>query len=301
MNLIRSTEFDKFPVGLVVTSDSDSSGKRIITYLNQYMRDELGIDTSLVGQPIISLFSKASRIMFDSYVLPLIIHEGKCVEVLLELQQEGSKKIPVSVNANLSEAQDIYWTFAVADKQKQLLRKLLDTQNELENKAQLLQQQSITDELTGLVNRRELKRQATTIMAQSQRSSTQTSLLMIDVDYFKQINDTLGHDVGDQTLIQLSRLLESQARLSDIICRFGGEEFIILMPETDSHQAELFARRLHRSIQQTQFVCDSITVSIGISSAKPADKIDFNQLVKQADEAMYNAKGQGRNTTCLVK
>lgn len=290
---------DLFPIGCMISVDDTQGNQRIISYLNRYMHDELGIDCAAVGKPLADIFSKASRIILDTYVMPLILHEGQCVEVMLDIEQANGNKIPVSVNARLGEKREIYWTMAVADRQKQLHHKLLETRDLLENKAKLLQQQSITDDLTGLVNRRELNRQSTVIMAQSKRANWPISLLMIDVDYFKQINDSKGHDVGDEVLIQLSQLLLKQARASDIVCRFGGEEFVILMPATDSDAAQSLARRLHESVKMLKISDIDLTLSIGITTSDLSKQNLFSDLVKQADEAMYEAKGQGRNRSVV--
>lgn len=302
MNRTTPPALDAFPIGCMVSVTKDETDERVITYTNRYMQDELGVVAEMIGQPLASIFSKASKIIFDTYVLPMLIHEGRCVEIIMDLQQTAGRKIPVSVNAHLGDDDTIYWTLSVADKQKNLHRKLLETRDQLENKARLLQQQSITDELTGLINRRELKRQAISLMAQSERANWPISLIMLDIDYFKRINDSLGHDAGDETLVELSRLLKKVARGSDVVARFGGEEFIILMPDTDVAAATVFTERLHQAVKQTKIHGNTLTVSVGIATADSAQKKpDFHTFTKQADEAMYQAKSQGRNTTCAYE
>jgi diguanylate cyclase (GGDEF)-like protein len=165
-----------------------------------------------------------------------------------------------------------------------------------------LRNQALKDELTELANRRAMRQNLFKEMARSQRTGRPTSLLMIDIDYFKQINDVFGHDVGDQALKWLAEVFNETLRGTDLASRWGGEEFLILLPETDIKQAYFVANRIRESIEDqnlpncTQEV--HFTVSCGIANThaphkEPITDIDF--LTNIADENLYKAKNNGRN------
>ena len=125
-----------------------------------------------------------------------------------------------------------------------------------------------------------------------------TSLLIFDVDHFKTINDQYGHDVGDQVLCQIAEIARKEMRFYDILARFGGEEFIVLLPYTVPEDALKIAERLRHKMEQYQFYIDGqlvkFSISIGVSKIDP-NHAKLDQLIKQADIALYEAKRQGRN------
>lgn len=126
-------------------------------------------------------------------------------------------------------------------------------------------------------------------------------MLILDIDYFKAINDQYGHDIGDQVLRELGTILLQQARRSDVVARFGGEEFTLLLPDTNLDDALQVATRLHKLINKIQTKDKTLTVSIGIAVALPQHKLNFEQLFKLADQALYQAKAQGRNCTRVAE
>ncbi len=155
------------------------------------------------------------------------------------------------------------------------------------------------DPLTGLYNRRELEQQLSDELARAHRYQRPLSLLLLDVDHFKVINDRFGHLVGDQVLRQLSQLLQSCVRAVDYVARYGGEELVIVLPEVDGQEALEMAERLRGLVEAKQMpVADDkqvgVTVSIGIASF-PLHGRDIAHLFRKADEAMYRAKREGRN------
>lgn len=162
----------------------------------------------------------------------------------------------------------------------------------------LMQKLMLTDELTGLYNRRHLVNVALAALTQSQRDKTPLSLLVLDIDYFKHINDSYGHPTGDEVLRQISGRLRHLSRPSDTLARIGGEEFCLLMPSTYTHDALQVADRLRLEIENMQFNGISITVnstvSIGVTTGY-GGKHTFEQLYSFADKALYQAKGNGRN------
>lgn len=146
-----------------------------------------------------------------------------------------------------------------------------------------------TDPLTGLSNRRALEDSLGTLFAMLSRYGNPFSLMILDIDHFKRVNDDQGHLYGDQVLQQTARLLDDCARDTDIVVRYGGEEFVILMPETSLDGAAAFAERLRLEIEQDL----PITVSCGAAFAREDDSADA--LFLRADQALYAAKNAGRN------
>ncbi|WP_232472786.1 diguanylate cyclase [Deinococcus sp. DB0503] len=162
-----------------------------------------------------------------------------------------------------------------------------------------LRQQSIRDPLTGLYNRRYLEETFTRELARVQRRRQPLSLLMIDVDHFKQHNDTYGHALGDTLLRRLATHLQRFFRTEDIVCRYGGEEFVVLLPECDAPQAQARAEALRRSVENlavtsndAEFV--ALTISIG-GASWPDHATTPEDLLARADAALYRAKHNGRN------
>jgi two-component system cell cycle response regulator len=138
--------------------------------------------------------------------------------------------------------------------------------------------------------------------ATAQRSNQPLSVLMLDLDHFKSVNDSLGHDVGDQVLVHAASLMRENVRTSDIVCRLGGEEFLIIAPNTDGTTAVLLAERIRNAIERNQperieLRCP-VTVSIGVAGSKGA-KPSWKELMKRSDNALYLAKQGGRNGSRL--
>ncbi|TAN71045.1 MAG: diguanylate cyclase [Methylobacter sp.] len=160
-----------------------------------------------------------------------------------------------------------------------------------------------TDVLTGLPNRRYALNRLEQEAAAALRSNQPLSVLMLDLDHFKAVNDTLGHDVGDQVLTHAANLMRTTARTNDIVCRLGGEEFLVIAPNTDGGTAMLLAERIRRSIEKNQlhgFVLrQPITVSIGVAGAMGA-KPGWKELMKWADDALYLIKQGNRNSVRLA-
>lgn len=158
---------------------------------------------------------------------------------------------------------------------------------------------TVTDILTGLPNRRALLQNAQHIIARRQPEGAPVSLALLDVDHFKRVNDRAGHPEGDRTLEEIGRRLAAFVRGEDTVARLGGEEFGLLMPDTDAEGAHALCERIREDIEQHfgALTADGsrLTVSIGVASGHDANAVQFDQLYARADEALYRAKREGRN------
>ncbi|AFU44816.1 diguanylate cyclase [Acidovorax sp. KKS102] len=170
---------------------------------------------------------------------------------------------------------------------------------ELEAANRALDLQARTDALTGLLNRRGFETQMAFAVALARRSSRPLSLITVDVDHFKRVNDTYGHEAGDEVLRRLARTLESRLRGSDVVARLGGEEFVALLPDTDLNGAQSIAHALVTAMAEQQDpVVGTITVSAGVATMRGADD-NGAAMLRRGDAALYEAKGQGRNRVCV--
>ena len=170
---------------------------------------------------------------------------------------------------------------------------------ELEAANRALDLQARTDALTGLLNRRGFETQMAFAVALARRSSRPLSLITVDVDHFKRVNDTYGHEAGDEVLRRLARTLESRLRGSDVVARLGGEEFAVLLPDTDLNGAQSIAQALVTAMAEQQDpVVGTITVSAGVATMRGAED-NGAAMLRRGDAALYEAKGQGRNRVCV--
>jgi diguanylate cyclase (GGDEF)-like protein/PAS domain S-box-containing protein len=166
-----------------------------------------------------------------------------------------------------------------------------------------LQYLSRIDDLTGLLNRRVLIEKLEDEVRRIQRYKSSLSLIICDIDYFKEINDKYGHDIGDRVLQMVSRLFIEAIRNTDVIGRYGGDEFLVILPETTMEGAKEIAERIRSSVENFKFNADETsinpTVSLGIAEFNP-EKEDVSELIKRADNALYIAKGKGRNRVYTI-
>lgn len=182
----------------------------------------------------------------------------------------------------------------------------LEAQNiELQKLNHLKEQEAQTDFLTGLYNRRCIDRQIKTLSEETQMNHQYLSLLLADIDNFKQINDQWGHDVGDMVLQGVSESMKGCIRSLDIAGRFGGDEFIIILPDADLSTAKTISERLRRQIANKQFMFNNISLNITLSIGgtqwqKDNLKEDIKSMIFRADAALYQAKSAGRNQTVVT-
>jgi two-component system cell cycle response regulator len=158
---------------------------------------------------------------------------------------------------------------------------------------------AITDALTGLYNRRYMETHVGTLVEQASSRGKPLTVLVLDIDFFKSINDSWGHDAGDDVLREFAVRIKKSIRGIDLACRYGGEEFVVVMPETDMAVATMVAERLRRRIASEPFPIQQgartieVTISIGIAALERDE--DAAKVFKRADQALYRAKRDGRN------
>ncbi|MDX8387083.1 MAG: sensor domain-containing diguanylate cyclase [Ghiorsea sp.] len=187
----------------------------------------------------------------------------------------------------------------------ELERKVKKRTEELERMNIELQKIAVTDALTAAYNRRYFNQMLAQEKSLSERYGIEFSLVMLDIDYFKNINDNMGHDAGDAVLKQLAKLTQSLLRDCDYLFRFGGEEFIILLPRTGPEGAKVLAERIRLAISHFVFVCldeqiANVTVSLGIVTWKKGRNCNPEHLLKSVDQALYHSKENGRNQVTVA-
>ncbi len=176
----------------------------------------------------------------------------------------------------------------------------------IQQQADQLEQASLTDELTQVGNRRAFNNKIIEHVALSLRCNIPVSLMMLDIDHFKEYNDSFGHVEGDKALNQVATILNHESRKSDFVARYGGEEFIIILPDTNREKALHLAERIRTAIDNYSWPFRPLTISIGVSTtpeligkAIQTDKV-IDSLIRLADEALYQSKSSGRNKVSVI-
>ncbi|MAT41705.1 MAG: hypothetical protein CL609_05135 [Anaerolineaceae bacterium] len=177
------------------------------------------------------------------------------------------------------------------------------TQNKLIQNT--LEEQAVRDSLTNLHNRRYFLSTGEEVLSEHKKNGRSISIIILDLDHFKNVNDTHGHSVGDEVLKSVADVLRSQCRSTDLISRYGGEEFIVLLPEMDQENAFLMAERFRTSIEDLDIIVGSlqikITASFGIVSFLKGSNVTLELLINRADQALYLAKDAGRNQSIIYE
>ena len=192
-----------------------------------------------------------------------------------------------------------------AEKELHAVNKRLKQQlGEIQDLQDKLHEQAMRDPITGVYNRRFLEETLSREISHAQRKGNPLSIIMLDIDFFKKVNDSFGHKIGDDVIISLSKLLQTETRDSDCVSRYGGDEFVLVMPEMTKEDAFQRAELWRNAIKSKELLIGEyrigITVSMGISTF-PANGSDSEALLKAADEALYQAKATGRDRTCIAK
>lgn len=261
------------------------------------------LQTSLDIEEIISLFS--------SHILDILPHEGyRFHEPGLAISFHEGRQSRHTISYNLSIEEDklgtlsFYRNWKFKEKELERLELILGQllyplRNGLRYQQAL--EDAYYDRLTGLRNRTSMELEAPRTLETALRTDTSLSIMMIDIDHFKSINDTYGHLCGDQILKQIGKIVSKTVRASDLTFRFGGEEIAVMLPDAAAAGATQLAERLRREISSLEY-CDqpglSVSVSIGIATLRRNDGL--NSLFERADQALYAAKQAGRDRVCVA-
>ena len=301
------------PIHILSVEDSDMDFQKIKTTIDQpkLIRMDRARD---MGEAVARLKEDAFDLIFLDYALP-----SSTALDFLKMMEEKELEIPVVVitgKGNEMIASQVIQSGAYdylpksRISKKSLTRIINNTLEKFRMKKEIKQamdkmaELSTKDELTGLYNRRYFMEFAERELSGAARYGKELSLCMLDLDFFKKINDNCGHAAGDAVLQETGRLLRDGLRQYDVPCRFGGEEFAVIMPNTRLADALQFCERLRRKIQDTPVRFDSrlihFTASIGLAQFSVQSDESVADLIRRADEGLYDAKKQGRNRIVAV-
>ena len=240
------------------------------------------ITLALSAQGVIGAFWCYPAVVFLFFVLPrraAIVGNGALL-LVASVQVYRYLGLSITVRFTVSLVLTIVIVTIIQNVIRELQQRLLD--------------QAITDPLTGAFNRRYMAERLAEAIERRRRSGAPASVLIIDLDHFKRVNDDLGHEAGDEVLKGIVALLGRRSRRVDLLFRMGGEEFMLLLPETGEEQAAKLAEELRASIQDYPLLAHRrVTVSIGVGELQAAETLDT--WLQQADAALYSAKQAGRN------
>lgn len=301
-----------------------------IRTINQTLLILLGYDLNeLKGNHVNIILTVPSRSFYQLYFIPMIRLQEKLEEMYLVFKSKTNNDIPVLINALRKERHgEVVYDCVLFQMKKRyeyeqsllavkkeiekrnrvkreqiaeldLLRRELESKQKelLEANAQL-QKLASTDGLTGLKNRRSLEEDLASNVALFTKSLQPLSLLLLDIDHFKKINDTYGHLTGDRVLQGLGLILKDESREGDIAARYGGEEFAFILPNTDQAGAQKIAERIRLRVESAGWTNQPVTISIGVATLIIGDTV--STLQSRADRALYTSKNHGRNQVTHV-
>jgi len=283
------------PVRILKVADMASSfyhsnkGIEKLERLQKYLKREFGKDESFTNQFIDSVAEKTIEVLSIFDLDPGSMKPYS--ELLIEANEELGRM-------NRSYEQIVLQLRKEKERAEALAKELQEANERLRDLA-------FKDGLTGLYNHRYFQELMDREIHRSTRYNRPISLIMIDIDHFKQINDTFGHQRGDQVLKQIGRIITNTIRTSDIASRYGGEEFAVVLPETELKGAAVLAERIRKNIESCPFDLNGtktkITVSIGATTYLPGKKkIKKSKIIDAADRALYNSKEKGRNRVSII-
>jgi len=292
----------------VAIGDADLT---ILDESTAYIAQKLGLSDLLdVGFSMASTIELAFLLRNDFPLLTSIVNKGLATiseQEKIEIKNRWFKPMQKQIDYSLFLkllvgmlvilTMILYWNYSLQRARRETqaaLIRLEEKDNELKSKNKLLEQLSVTDHLTGLYNRIKLDEVLEHEMAKGRRYQDTFGLLLIDIDWFKQVNDVYGHQAGDHVLIELANILKTYSREVDVVGRWGGEEFLVISPSTDKAGLITLANKLRQTIELFDFsIIKSKTASFGITVYREGDSIQT--LISRADKALYTAKENGRN------
>lgn len=294
--------------GRILLIDSDKRhGERVQGYLEKEHRVDLVTDPSEV-------VFRASQVEYELAIVSMSLGEHDPLRIYSQLRTlEATRSVPILLMADEEDRSRVARglemgvnDFIMRPIERNELSARVRTQikrhryaAELRESLNNTLQMAVVDDLTGLYNRRYFDRHLGIMFSKAAEQNRELGVMMIDLDHFKSVNDTHGHDAGDVVLREFAERLRRNIRGADLACRYGGEEFVVLMPDTDVSTASMVAERLRSAVDGRVFAINetvnlSLTVSIGIGTIDQSDE-NPEMLVKRADIAVYQAKHGGRN------
>ena len=273
----RSELLDSIPM-LVSYVDRDRRYQEVNAAYDEWFEIEAA---SIRGRRIEDVLGRAAYERIRHHVDAALRGEPVSFEATLPYRRGGERTVLAQYRSHFSRHGEVLGFYAVVSDLTQL-------------------KQAEQDFLTGLWNRRKCEEKADEMLQMAARYDHTLSLLMLDVDHFKNVNDRYGHLCGDDVLKDLGEYLNNTVRGVDVVGRWGGEEFIILAPETDVAEAQLLAERICSEIRQQTFGgLDNVTISIGVTQAGKCESLE--QILGRADAALYRAKGEGRDRVVVAE
>ena len=284
-----------------------ANGEEALEFLKKETFSLVITDIVMPGMTGIELLVKIKKLYPDTQVI--IITSYASLDTALTALRQGAYDYLFKPFEDLSlisaaTARAIEKVQLISENQK-LMEELKGKNEELKKANRILKEFVSRDGLTGLFNHRHFQDLLAHEVARSTRYERIFSMLFIDLDYFKQYNDTHGHLDGDDLLRAMAVCLKRYIRKSDILARYGGEEFTIILPSTSKKDAQVAAEKIRRFVEEYPFhgqetqPSGNVTISIGVSTF-PDDGSDAPSIVNQADKAMYQAKNSGRNRVCVT-
>jgi two-component system cell cycle response regulator len=293
------------PARILVVDENERQAKRICRYLEEWHKPmslgeahEFGIATSMVDLLIISLSNeKLDGLRLCAYLRS--VEATRDLPILVVAEPDDEKKAVRALDLGASDIVlkpiDHEELSARVKTQVRKKRYLDALRSRLDQSMEL----AVTDQLTGLHNRRYMRSQLEGHIRRANMGGGPVSILLADIDHFKKVNDVHGHHAGDDVLREFGKRLREHIRPSDLACRYGGEEFVVIMPDTSQATAQAAAERIREIIQSMPFTINRgeqlrVTMSGGVATTFPPDD-DIDAQLKRADEALYRAKSNGRN------
>ncbi len=286
-------DVDDLPCGCMIISPD-----RKILSINQYFSEMLDWHPkTLTGRNMNLVLNKATQLFCESYVIPMVFREGQCCEVLVTLTSPDGATYPKVANIRKTPDGNLAWVFLPAENRARLFKELEAARVAIQRQSEQLEMLARTDELTGLSNRRDLEICAKRVLLDADRCAVPVSLVMLDIDRFKPVNDTYGHEVGDQVIRAVGDALKSTCRENDLVARLGGDEFVCLLNNVEAGEAGALCQRIHEAVGRISVGACQITVSIGLAVKPVGAKMTLPDMLKLADQCLYIVKQNGRNAS----
>jgi two-component system, cell cycle response regulator len=299
------------PASVLVIDDDDSLRTLVGLWLRKAQMNVIEANDGAKGLAL----AKEHADALDCIVLDVMMPGMDGFEVLAKLQaDEATARIPVVLlTAHANTENDMVraaesgavehlakpFSGAVLSARIRLLTERTKKDRVLRVKLRSAEENAAVDPLTGLFNRRHLERRMIEITAQAQRHKHATSFLLVDLDHFKSVNDTFGHDGGDRVLVHAATTIRSMLRTEDLAFRYGGEEFLLVLQVCDRDHAHMVATRLRGELLANAIELNGTSYQVkfsgGIATANTANNFEFSRIIDRADTALYEAKRAGRD------